>query len=253
MKHDAQTEAAANSEDDELETELLPSPEISLAERLQRQRKLSERAEQCLQESLQTRTLLREVEQMLREAARPDTEGSSSDDDGGTSAGASPTPPRARGEPRRGAAASGARAGCGTSGVSAIGGWCEAGERDRGEADERVSGAGLLEDPAEALRRRRLEQCDELSSQLHPMRHRLDLYGGRLGQAADENERIRKEIGAALDISAEEIEAELALQGLFCRPQPVIRGGRPQAQRDAVATPAPPLALRMSTAQPPRA
>lgn len=168
-----------------------PSSESLRAERQRRRQTLSERAEQFLQSSLESRALLREVEQMLWTASREPVIGEEEEIVGAATMRSIQRP------------ASSAGPSYSSSFVT--------------------TSCNFIMDPAEQERMRRLHRCDELQSALEPVRSSLDVYGGRVSEAADENERLRKELSQVLEFNEHDIAAELHAQGLTPTTQPEIQ------------------------------
>ena len=184
-----------------------------------RQRELQGRLEECLNSSLESRALLREVEGLLHRAPASieddGEEGAASAASGSVSARAVPglrpslasragPPPRAGSARARthagGLASVPGRPGVAGGGLGAGEGVSSATSGDGGEVD------------AEALREARLQKCAVLEARVAPMRSGLDAWGGELVEARESNARLRAAVEDALTFSEAELAAELAAQ-----------------------------------------
>ena len=158
--------------------------------------------------SLESRTLLREVEGLLHRApaSYSDEDEDAATEGGGGGAPSHSVPSRSapgsahgtpRGQPR---AASAARARDGGYGSGAL-------------PPQSAASSATAPLDAEAVRAARLQKCDALDARLSPMRAGLDSWGDELGDARAVNDRLASAVADALCFSEAELAAELAASG----------------------------------------
>ena len=211
--------ALAGSLRGSLDIELADPAELSqpaaVQEFGQRQQQLSDRAEHCLQGTLQDRALLREVEKLLRSVELDtDLEGADSQPDrrvsssassaGSSSAGYLQRPP---GTVLRGGALSARRA---TTSLRA-GAAPKQRPASAREAAAQASGTqGQVAAVPEGVVARRLAHCDALQGQLQSVQLDFEAHWSqRLDAAAAGHARLQRQVDAALDISEEEMAREV--------------------------------------------
>ena len=211
--------ALAGSLRGSLDIELADPAELSqpaaVQEFGQRQQQLSDRAEHCLQGTLQDRALLREVEKLLRSVELDtDLEGADSQPDrrvsssassaGSSSAGYLQRPP---GTVLRGGALSARRA---TTSLRA-GAARQQRPASAREAAAQASGTqGQVAAVPEGEVARRLAHCDALQGQLQSVQLDFEAHWSqRLDAAAAGHARLQRRVDAALDISEEEMTREV--------------------------------------------
>ena len=211
--------ALAGSLRGSLDIELADPAELSqpaaVQEFGQRQQQLSDRAEHCLQGTLQDRALLREVEKLLRSVELDtDLEGADSQPDRRVSSSASSAASssagylqRPPGTVLRGGALSARRA---TTSLRA-GAARQQRPASAREAAAQASGTqGQVAAVPEGEVARRLAHCDALQGQLQSVQLDFEAHWSqRLDAAAAGHARLQRRVDAALDISEEEMAREV--------------------------------------------
>ena len=211
--------ALAGSLRGSLDIELADPAELSqpaaVQEFGQRQQQLSDRAEHCLQGTLQDRALLREVEKLLRSVELDtDLEGADSQPDRRVSSSASSAASssagylqRPPGTVLRGGALSARRA---TTSLRA-GAAPQQRPASAREAAAQASGTqGQVAAVPEGVVARRLAHCDALQGQLQSVQLDFEAHWSqRLDAAAAGHARLQRQVDAALDISEEEMAREV--------------------------------------------
>jgi len=193
----------------------------------ERRRDLEERLETLQNDSIKTRSLLRDVEAMVQRAIEDAPALEDEDDLKVTSV--APSRATSAVPSPRGTATTGARlplsrmtprpgVGAAVSAAAAT----VAAARGRTAASSSY-GAPTADEPdaddaSDALRQRRLVRCEQMQAALQPMRRDLDEYASSLGDAHAGNERLQTALSSALTFSDEDIARELAAQALEERP-----------------------------------
>ena len=152
-----------------------------------RHRALAARAERLQQGSLETRTLLREVEGLLRNAHKEAA--AASDDEDAAAAAASSAPSRHLAADWGGGGGGGAR-----------------------RPPPRARPASAEQGDAEAVRARRLRECDRLHSALAPVQRGLARWGDELSSAAAGTARLEQALSEVLAFSDADVRSELLQQ-----------------------------------------
>ena len=188
------------------------------AEMMSRRRALEDRAERCLMDNVAARSMLRDIEALLRDApsyaeeGEDEREGTSGDDSG-----------RAAGSPSTSRPASATAPTAGRTGPArhsapplrpTLSGRPLASPRAAAPACAAAVGAAGADARAQsdALRSMRLQRCDELNTSLAPLRAGVDEHDRRLEEAAAVSSRLQSALHSALSISEDELAAEMALQ-----------------------------------------
>ena len=151
-----------------------------------RHRALAARAERLQQGSLETRTLLREVEGLLRNAHK---EAAAASDDEDAAAAASSAPSRHLAADWGGGGGGGAR-----------------------RPPPRARPASAEQGDVEAVRARRLRECDRLHSALAPVQRGLARWGDELSSAAAGTARLEQALSEVLAFSDADVRSELLQQ-----------------------------------------
>ena len=149
-----------------------------------RHRALAARAERLQQGSLETRTLLREVEGLLRNAHKEAA--AASDDEDAAAAAASSAPSR-----------------------HLAADWGGGGAR---RPPPRARPASAEQGDVEAVRARRLRECDRLHSALVPVQRGLARWGDELSSAAAGTARLEQALSEVLAFSDADVRSELLQQ-----------------------------------------
>ena len=152
-----------------------------------RHRALAARAERLQQGSLETRTLLREVEGLLRNAHKEAA--AASDDEDAAAAAASSAPSRHLAADWGGGGGGGAR-----------------------RPPPRARPASAEQGDVEAVRARRLRECDRLHSALAPVQRGLARWGDELSSAAAGTARLEQALSEVLAFSDADVRSELLQQ-----------------------------------------
>ena len=150
-----------------------------------RHRALAARAERLQQGSLETRTLLREVEGLLRNAHKEAAAASDDEDDAAAAASSAPS---------RHLAAD----------------WGGGGAR---RPPPRARPASAEQGDVEAVRARRLRECDRLHSALAPVQRGLARWGDELSSAAAGTARLEQALSEVLAFTDADVRRELELEG----------------------------------------
>ena len=150
-----------------------------------RHRALAARAERLQQGSLETRTLLREVEGLLRNAHKEAA--AASDDEDAAAVAASSAPSR-----------------------HLAADWGGGGGARR--PPPRVRPASAEQGDVEAVRARRLRECDRLHSALAPVQRGLARWGDELSSAAAGTARLEQALSEVLAFSDADVRSELLQQ-----------------------------------------
>ena len=150
-----------------------------------RHRALAARAERLQQGSLETRTLLREVEGLLRSAHKEAAAASVDEDDAAAAASSAPS---------RHLAAD----------------WGGGGAR---RPPPRARPASAEQGDVEAVRARRLRECDRLHSALAPVQRGLARWGDELSSAAAGTARLEQALSEVLAFTDADVRRELELEG----------------------------------------
>ena len=149
-----------------------------------RHRALAARAERLQQGSLETRTLLREVEGLLRNAHKEAA--ATSDDEDAAAAAASSAPSR-----------------------HLAADWGGGGAR---RPPPRARPASAEQGDVEAVRARRLRECDRLHSALAPVQRGLARWGDELSSAAAGTARLEQALSEVLAFTDADVRSELLQQ-----------------------------------------
>ena len=150
-----------------------------------RHRALAARAERLQQGSLETRTLLREVEGLLRNAHKEAA--AASDDEDAAAAAASSAQSR-----------------------HLAADWGGGGAR---RPPPRARPASAEQGDVEAVRARRLRECDRLHSALAPVQRGLARWGDELSSAAAGTARLEQALSEVLAFTDADVRRELELEG----------------------------------------
>lgn len=229
----AHSDADADSDDD-IDAKLSQA-RLPLEQLLARNRQMEQRAERALQSSLESRSLLREIEGLLRGAearAAADSDDEAECDSGGRAAGGSMSARSSCSHRPGGSAPAGMLkpslatrpAGMGRGGYHPVGvpsaeaaevarrpssggaryGELSAARSEAGPSSEPAPTHGLS--PAEAVKAMRLERCDALRAGLEPIRHSLGVYEEQIAEANEGSARLERAVREALSFSAADLQ-----------------------------------------------
>ena len=195
-----------------------------------RRQGLADRLETMQTEGLKARSMLREVEALVRRAIDEELEEEFVPSSASSKPASAPNSARAglggRLAPSRGVAgmagggpmsaraAAGGRAApyAGGAGAHAAAERADDGAPSGSSRPGSASSVGASVNHSDAIKARRLEQCAAMEAQLASMRGALDGDDASLSGAAKDNARLARRAADALSFSADELEAEIAMQ-----------------------------------------